>query len=243
MSTVADESKEPALPTTPRFDRPDPSTKSSPFTPTMRWVAEHQIKVICIGIAIIVPLMSLYILAKGIHDAKSRFWAYSVDASGVITYAPVDIVDANSTLYKEICMQAGQLFFTRNPKGLSYPEFASRLCAGDAWALLQAILRDQSKDRELRNLYDQAEVSSVKVRDATLRRYLIEGVIVRSGVLDGLPVRTRGDFKMAAEMIDQPIADVKGRYPFAVGKFYVEITWSDGKKEVWPKQSKAKEAQ
>ena len=227
------------LPPTDRHDRPDPTTAISPFTPVMRWVAERQLRIICIAIAIFSPLLALWWTQSSIRAVKAATWTYNVDATGAITYAPVALAEPESMVYREVGLQAAQMYFTRNPKGLSFPEFAERLFTDEAMKLVNETLRSQRAERERRNLFDQPEIAEVKVRDPGLLRYRVVGFVVRSGAVDALPLRDVGDFVMVLELVPQPALVQKARYPFAVSRFSVKITWrSDGVVETWPQKEK-----
>src|ERR1035438_7585058 len=80
----------------------------APFTPAARWVAEHQIKVLCMVVATASPILSLWMLARGTANLRQGIWAYSVDGAGTIHYWPVGPADARSALFREILLQAAQ---------------------------------------------------------------------------------------------------------------------------------------
>ncbi len=118
----ARESDEPALPVTPVPPGPRGGEGApSPFTPAARWVAERQVKVLCLIVAILSPLVSLALLVRGTARLQAGIWTYSVDGVGTIHYGPVTPADARSALFREILLQATQACFTRIPAGLSYP--------------------------------------------------------------------------------------------------------------------------
>src|ERR1035438_10745670 len=98
----AAEPDDPELPRThsPRGPRGAPA--SAPFTPAARWVAEHQIKVLCMVVATASPILSLWMLARGTANLRQGIWAYSVDGAGTIHYGPVGPADARSALFREI---------------------------------------------------------------------------------------------------------------------------------------------
>src|ERR1035441_7228932 len=138
---------------------------SAPFTPAARWVAEHQIKVLCMVVATASPILSLWMLARATANLRQGIWAYSVDGAGTIHYGPVGPADARSALFREILLQAAQACFTRNPSGLSYPEVAGRIFVGDSWRTLEGDVRSELPERKRRNLYDHPEVEGIEVLD------------------------------------------------------------------------------
>ena len=116
---------------------------SSPFVPAARWVAEQQVKVLCMIVACVCPLASLWMLLRGTANLRQGVWAYSVDGAGTIHYGPVKPAEAKSALFREILLQAAQACFTRSPAGLSYPEVARRIFVGESWRALEGEVRSE----------------------------------------------------------------------------------------------------
>ncbi|HZZ19240.1 MAG TPA: hypothetical protein VFE25_07725 [Opitutaceae bacterium] len=201
----------------------------STFTPASRWVAEHQVKVLCMMIAVASPLASLWALERGTSNLSQGVWAYSVDGAGTIHYGPVRPAEARSALYREILLQAAQACFTRNPSGLSYPEFAKRLFVGDSWKSLQADIRAELPERKRRNLYDHPEVEGIDVLDeGSSPRYRVRGFLVRTGAMEGLPYQPpAGEFHLIVELAPQEDAMQQGRYPFVVVRHRAVVHWPD----------------
>jgi hypothetical protein len=205
------------------------SPAASTFTPATRWVAEHQVKVLCMVVAVASPLASLWALERGTSNLSQGVWAYSVDGAGTIHYGPVRPAEARSALYREILLQAAQACFTRNPSGLSYPEFAKRLFVGDSWKALEADVRSQLAERKRRNLYDHPEVEGIDVLDeGSSPRYRVRGFLVRTGAMEGLPYQPPpGEFHLIVELAPQEDAMQQGRYPFVVVRHRAVVRWPD----------------
>jgi hypothetical protein len=200
---------------------------ASTFTPAARWVAEHQIKVLCIAIAAASPMASLWMLERGTANLRQGIWAYSVDGVGTIHYGPVGPADAKRALLREILLQAAQACFTRNPSGLSYPEVARRIFVGDSWRTLDGEVRAELPERRRRNLYDHPEVEGIDVLDeGESPRYRVRGFVVRSGAVDGLPYQPpAGEFHLVVELAPQGDAMQQGRYPFVVVRHRAVVKW------------------
>jgi len=200
----------------------------SPFTPCARWVAEHQIKVLCMIVATASPMASLWMLERGTANLRQGIWAYSVDGAGTIHYGPVKPAEARSALFREILLQAAQACLTRNPSGLSYPEVARRIFVGDSWRMLEGDVRSELPERKRRNLYDHPEVEGIDVLDeGSLPRYRVRGFVVRSGAVEGLPYQPpAGEFHMIVELAPQEDAMQQGRYPFVVVRHRAVVRWS-----------------
>src|ERR1035438_43105 len=211
----AAEPDDPELPRThsPRGPRGAPA--SAPFTPAARWVAEHQIKVLCMVVATASPILSLWMLARGTANLRQGIWAYSVDGAGTIHYGPVG---------------PAQACFTRNPSGLSYPEVAGRIFVGDSWRTLEGDVRSELPERKRRNLYDHPEVEGIEVLDdGSPPRYRVRGFIVRSGAVEGLPYQPpAGEFHLIVELAPQEEAMQQGRYPFVVVRHRAVVRWPKG---------------
>jgi len=220
--------EEPELPQRPANAGPrGPSAPRSVFTPAERWVAEHQVKVLCLVVAAASPLLSLWILERGTANLREGVWAYSVDGAGTIHFGPVRPADAQSALFREILLQAAQACFTRNPSGLSYPEVARRIFVSDSWRALEADVRGQLPERKRRNLFDHPEVEGIDVLDEGARgRYRVRGFIVRTGAVDGLPYQPPpGEFHLVVELAPQDDALQQGRYPFVVVRHRAVVRW------------------
>jgi len=222
MSTGA--ADEPELPRTPSRRGLRGAPAASTFTPAARWVAEHQVKVVCLVVATASPLVSLWMLARATATLRQGVWAYSVDGAGTIHYGPAD---ARSALFREILLQAAQACFTRNPSGLSYPEVAARIFVGDSWKALQGEVREELAERKRRNLYDHPEVEGIDVLDeGSPSRYRVRGFIVRSGAVEGLPYQPPpGEFRLIVELTPQEEAMQQGRYPFVVARHRAVVRW------------------
>jgi len=213
----------------------NPGPRTAPaFTPAARWVAEHQVKALCMGVAVASPLASLWMLMRGAGSLHDGVWAYSVDGAGTIHYGPVQPADARSALFREILLQAAQACFTRNPSGLSYPEVARRIFVGESWRTLEADVRAELPERKRRNLYDHPEVEAIDVLDeGSSPRYRVRGFIVRSGSIEGLAFQPpAGEFHLIVELRPQEEALQQGRYPFVVVRHRAALRWpaEDGSK-------------
>src|SRR5580698_9880204 len=222
------ENHEPEIPL--RLANPGPRGTAAPtstFTPAARWVAEHQIKVLCMVVAAASPLASLWLLERGTANLRQGIWAYSVDGAGTIHYGPVLPAEARSALFREILLQAAQACFTRNPAGLSYPEVARRIFVSDSWKSLAAEVRAELPERKRRNLYDHPEVEGIDVlEEGASPRYRVRGFVVRSGAVDGLPYQPpAGEFHLVVELAPQPDALQEGRYPFVVVRHRAVVRW------------------
>jgi len=200
---------------------------SSAFTPAARWVAEQQVKVLCVVVAIASPLASLAILLRATGNLGRGIWAYSVDGAGTIHYGPVRPADARSALFREILLQAAQACFTRNPSGLSYPELARRIFVGESWRALDGEVRAELAERRRRNLYDHPEVEAIEVLDeGASPRYRVRGFVVRSGSVEGLAYQPPpGEFHLIVELAAQDDAMQQGRYPFVVVHHRAAVRW------------------
>jgi hypothetical protein len=203
--------------------------RSSPFTPASRWVAEQQVKVVCMAVAIGAPLLALWLLVRGTASLHEGVWAYSVDGAGTIHYGPVTPADARSSLFREVLLQAAQACFTRNPGGLSYPEVAKRLFVGESWRRLSEEVKAELPERKRRNLYDHPEVEGIDILDeGGTPRYRIRGFVVRSGAIEGLPYEPpAGEFHLIVELEPQQDALLEGRYPFVVARHRATVRWPE----------------
>lgn len=223
MSRAQSEEPEIARLPTPEGPRTPPA-----FTPAMRWVAEEQMKVVCVAVAIASPLLSLWMVARAQRSLQLGVWAYSVDGAGTIHYGPVKPADARSALFREILLQAAQACLTRNPTGLSYPEVARRIFVGESWRSLEAEVRGELGERKRRNLYDHPEVEGIDVLDDGAHpRYRIRGFIVRTGAVEGLAYQPPpGEFHLIVQLEPQENALLQGRYPFVVVRHRATVRWS-----------------
>lgn len=208
---------------------------ASSFTVSKRWLAQHQIATLCIVVAIIVPLLSLWFVASSVSKMKESVWVWNIDDSGSFTWAPASIADPSSKVYREVAMQAAESYLKRNPEGLSNPEIATRYFTGEVWRAVTRDITAQANDRKRRNLYDQVEFTRQPERldpNSNLLRYRVVGFIVRSGVIDGMAQRDVGEFRMGIELTPQIQMREKGRFPFQVSQYRVTVTWkSDGRVE------------
>lgn len=199
----------------------------SAFTPAARWVAEEQVKVLCMVVATASPLASLWLLARATGNLSRGVWAYSVDGVGTIHYGPVKPADARSALFREILLQAAQACFTRNPSGLSYPEVARRIFVGESWRALDSEVRSELSERRRRNLYDHPEVEAIDVLDeGPDPRFRVRGFVVRSGAVEGLAYQPpAGEFHLIVELAPQEDALQQGRYPYVVVHHRAVVRW------------------
>ena len=225
---TAGDPEEPELPRTPANPGRRGPAPASPFVPAARWVAEQQVKVLCMMVAAASPMASLWMLMRGTANLRQGVWAYQVDGAGTIHYGPVRPAEAESALFREILLQAAQACFTRNPSGLSYPEVARRIFVGESWKTLEGDVRSELAERKRRNLYDHPEVEGIDVLDeGSSPRYRVRGFVVRTGAVEGLPYQPpAGEFHLVVELAPQEDAMQQGRYPFVVVRHRAVVRWS-----------------
>jgi hypothetical protein len=207
---------------------PSGAPARSTFTPAARWVAEHQVKVVSMMVAVASPVASLWLLERGTSNLREGVWAYSVDGAGTIHYGPVKPAEARSALFREILLQAAQAALTRNPAGLSYPEVARRIFVGESWRQLQAEVKAGLAERKRRNLYDHPEVEGIDVlEDGPSPRFRVRGFVVRSGAVEGLPYQPpAAEFHLVVELEAQRDAMEEGRYPYVVARHRCTVRWA-----------------
>jgi hypothetical protein len=225
---VVVQTQEEELPVTPRKESAKGDATPSTFTVSQRWFAEHRKQALLLAIAIVSPLISLWYANKIVGQVKQEMWVWNVDSSGVITYAPIGLVDANSAVFREVVLQAMEVYLKRNPGGLSNPEMLQRYFSASAAKAVKMEVIKTDTERTRRNLFDQAEFTKLPERlDASsgTYRYRVVGYIVRNGVLDGMPERDIGDFKIGLELEANDSVRDKGRFPFTVRQYRCMITW------------------
>lgn len=225
-----------ALPATPRRERPP----TSPFGPGKRFLAERQVVVISIAVAIISLLLALNYSVRTSEASKQKAWVVLLDDSGSYTIAPAVSDDPKARIFQDISVQVAELSLRRNPSGLSFPEFAAKIFDGFATDVLAAQLRQEADERVRRNLFDLAEIERVEKIDENTRElaYRVVGKIVRSGALEGIAIREVGQFRMFVLLAPQPQLSERGRYPFVCTNWAVRITWDDGSNEEWSATNK-----
>lgn len=223
-----DASDEP-LEVTPRAPMSrDLQAKGSTFDLPARWFAERRAKTALLAIAIVVPLVALWITYRAVDRAKQATWTYNVDSAGVITYAPAEIADPRNRFFREIVLQASEVYLKRNPAGLSNADLLKRYFTDATIKAVQMEVNRGAAERNRRNYFDQPEFTRnpelLSESSATLR-YRIYGYIVRSGVLDGIPERDVGDFQLGFEMVPNTDMRDKGRFPYLVNQYRFVVTW------------------
>lgn len=219
---------EPELPVTPRSESAKGDATASTFTVSQRWFAEHRKSTLLLAIAIVSPLFSLWYVHKTTESLKQAMWVWHVDSSGVLTYAPIGLADPDSQVFREILIQAAEVYLKRNPAGISNKELLPRYFSPIAVKAVNAELTRTAGERSRRNLFDQPEFTKLPERlDASsgAYRYRLVGFIVRTGVIDGLNERIVGDFKLGFELEPNDSVRDKGRFPFTVRQYRIEIAW------------------
>ena len=219
---------EPELPITPRGESPQGEKKPSTFDVPKRWFAEYRKDVLLITIAIGSPLLSLWFVHKTIDDLKRSMWVWHLDSSGVMTYAPIALADPDSEIFKEIVMQATEVYLKRNPAGISNKELLPRYFSEASLKAIEAEVSKAAPERMRRNLFDQPEIKDRPTRldvSGGAFRYRVVGFIVRTGVIDGVNERLVGDFKIGLVLVPNDDVRQKGRFPYIVKQYRKEITW------------------
>jgi hypothetical protein len=224
------------LPATPRRERPP----AAPFGPGKRFLAERQVSLICIVIALASAFLALHYSVRAAEAAKSRAWVVLLDDSGAYTIAPAVGQDPKARIFQDICVQAAELALRRNPSGLSFPEFAEKFFTGFSPEVLKTNLMAERDERVRRNLFDMPEVEKVEKLDENSRElaYRVSGKIIRSGALEGIALREVGEFRMFVLLEPQPDLSIRGRYPFVCSKWGLRVRWDDGSTEEWTATTK-----
>ncbi len=206
----------------------DFQAKGSTFDLPSRWFAERRAKTALLAIAIVVPLIALWITYRTVDRAKQATWTYNVDSAGVITYAPAEIADPSNRFFREIVLQASEVYLKRNPAGLSNSDLLKRYFTDATAKAVQLEVTRSAPERNRRNYFDQPEFTSnaelLSSSGGTLR-YRVNGYIVRSGVLEGIPERDVGDFRLGFELVPNTDIKDKGRFPYLVNQYRLIVTW------------------
>lgn len=223
------------VPITPRKESAKGDATASTFAVSQRWFAESRLKALLVAIAIASPLLSLWYIHGTVVKLRDEMWVWNLDHSGVITFAPLGIVDANSKVFREIVMQACEVYLKRNPAGLSNVELLPRYFSDTATKAVKSELAKSNPERNRRNLFDQPEFTKQPERidsNSGSFRYRVVGYVVRTGVIDGMVEREVGDFRIGLELEPSDSVREKGRFPFVVKQFRKVITWrTSGKSE------------
>jgi hypothetical protein len=225
---VQTQAGEPEVPVTPRKESAKAEAQPSTFVVSQRWFAEHRKSALLLAIAIGSPLFSLWYTNRIVTQLKADMWVWNVDTSGVITYAPLGLADADSRVFREIILQAMEVYLKRNPGGLSNAELLPRYFSTAAAKAVEKEIAMSAPERSRRNLFDQAEFTKQPERlDASSGsyRYRVVGFILRSGIIDGMTERDIGDFKIGIELEPSDSVRDKGRFPFTVKGYRCVITW------------------
>ncbi|AHF94957.1 hypothetical protein OPIT5_00035 (plasmid) [Opitutaceae bacterium TAV5] len=227
------DSQKPDLPVTPRKESKSGDRAQSTFHVHRRWFAEYRLKAFLIAVAILVPLVSLKWTKDAIAESKRATWVWNTDSNGVLVFAPAELADPDSRIFREIGIQAAEVYLKRNPAGLSNPELLTRYYTAEAQKAVRLELRSQEDERNRRNLYDQPEFTRMPERlddSGGALRYRIQGFIVRSGVIDGLPQRDVGDFRLSIELTPTVAVMDKGRFPYQINRYKKTVVWRSNKR-------------
>lgn len=227
--TPPTDAKDEKLAVTPRvpMDRAM-QAKGSTFDLPARWFAERRSRSALIAVAIVVPLLALWLNYRTVQTAKAATWTYNVDSAGVITYAPAEIADPANRFFREIVIQASEVYLKRNPAGLSNPDLLKRYFTDAAGKAVTQEVNRSAPERNRRNYFDQPEFTTnaelLGEAGGTLR-YRVSGYVVRSGVLEGIPERDVGDFRLGFELVPNSDIRDKGRFPYLVNQYRLIVTW------------------
>jgi hypothetical protein len=222
---------------TPRKESRKAEKQPSTFNVAQRWFAEHRKNTLLLAIAILSPLASLYMLQNGVAAAKQGFWVWNTDANGVMIFAPVEMADPTSSIFKEITIQAAESFLKRNPAGISNPELLKRYFVNTAAAGVDREMKAEKAERERRNLFDQCEFTKEPEflsGSGGVWRFRVTGYIKRSGNLGGVLEADVGDFTVLFELRRNPDMKRKGMFPYQVTQYRKTVKWRGaGRTEVW----------
>jgi hypothetical protein len=206
------------------------------FDIATRWFAEHRTKSLCIAVAILSPLLSLYFVLGVVRSSKERMWIWHADDNGVLTYAPASIGDSQSVVFREIAQQAVEVMLKQDPKGLSNEAMIARYMTPEAATALRAHVKFFERERQRLNLFDQASFTAppqlIDDSGGSLRFRLV-GQIIRSGAIDRTQlVRNVGDFNVGIQLVPNTSIADRGRFPYVVADYRITVDWSLDKKRV-----------
>ncbi|WP_415907050.1 hypothetical protein [Oleiharenicola sp. Vm1] len=206
----------------------NPQDVSSSFTPVKRLAAEHQIKVLCIGIAIVVPVVCLYFMLAAVRSARAPQTTFAVDGAGVIHVGPLESLNPDTQFFRELALQVSQAQFTRNPNGLSAPELARRLFTPEAMKQVDAEVAAEADLFKRRNYFQQPEIAGIDPLEPSgdKRRFRVRGYVRRTGAVDGIPdLPPAYYFRVTYELVPNAFVGQRGQYPYQVARY--RLTWTD----------------
>jgi hypothetical protein len=199
-----------------------------------RLAAEHQMKMLCIAVAIVVPLICLVLVGQAVRDARTPQTTIALDGSGVMHIGPLESLNPDAALFREISLQIAQTHFNRNPKGLDAAEMAERLYTSESLKNLQDEVAAEASLMERRNYFQQVQVVEIEPLDkGDLKqkpKYRIKGYIVRNGIVDGISQRESPMyFRLTVELDQNPDFGVRGQYPYKVNRY--KLSWTNSRFE------------
>ncbi len=190
--------------------------------PTLRLIAERKVRAILVGVALFGLGGGLAGVLVAIDRLQVKQTVFVLDAAGNITTGPLERVGPGSPLFTAIATQATLQFFSRGPGGLDNPELVQSLFTQECFSRVLEDVAAEAVEMEAKDLRYRPEIREydLSIPDDHGRRILrVHGFYTISGVVDGLSLKDKRDFRLTLALIPNPNYGARGMYPFVVSAF------------------------
>ena len=209
--------------------------KTSSFSPgTILLAAEQKRKQVAYAVAMVSLAFCAFLLVWMVSLQGRETQIMVLDRSSTIHIGPLERVNGNSEIFRDLALWATQVAFQRNPHGFDMAEYVPLFFRPNAVKALNENLKDQIPDIQARNLRQYPQISSYQVLNEGVtngiksRFIRVDGNIIRAGFYQDLPIAESVPFTLVLAAVPNPNLSDQSKYPYMIEEFRIDLKTRSG---------------
>jgi hypothetical protein len=195
-------------------------------------LAPYRIVWLSVCVAILVPLLCLYLTYLALDAAKAPFRVIVIDAADNYIVGPLTDAD-QSPVFERTARLVVSASLSRNPNGFDNPEmvkglFLEKSAGSGRPPSLNRMNEDLSRqipNLRAQGLHQKVEISRMEtvIVDAMVRKVLVYGQLIRSGKAVGRDVVQSEGFRFLMILAPNPKLGERGQFPYVVTDYTLRV--------------------
>ncbi len=198
------------------------------FSPQDRFASAQQQRNLAIGFAVFILAFCVVFEYLTVHEMQVGAYVFAIDSGHTIHAGPLETLDEDDRLFKEVGLEAALVALSRSPagSGMDFPQRAANVYRDVALDKLQTEITADLPEIKTKNLHWKPEVKEISVlaNNAIHAHFVrVSGNIIVVGIYEGQSIVEPRKFSAIFSVIRNPRLDRVGEYPYIVADYKMSI--------------------